>query len=276
VRSAYKLTGQGEQVVDFAVRPSLGARHHVAWVQDSAASSGKLYLDGALVAENNSFTYTPAAIGDTVNDNLRRVGVTDDRIFFVGNTMIDTLLKQLPRLRQPACWTSLALTPQQYCVVTLHRPANVDGEQQLLGLLQAIADGTQGLPIVFPVHPRTAKNLREAGKTLPSMHYVDPLGYLEFNYLVKHARGVITDSGGITEETTVLGVPCLTLRDNTERPETVTIGTNELIGTDPRKLPPALTRLMAGQWKSGGIPPLWDGKAAERIVGHLSRLLEGG
>ena len=157
--------------------------------------------------------------------------------------------------------------------MTLHRPANVDGEQQLLRLLQAITDGTRGLPVIFPVHPRTAKNLREAGKNLPSMHYVDPLGYLEFNYLVKHAKGVITDSGGITEETTVLGVPCLTLRDNTERPETITIGTNELIGTNPSKLPPALARLMAGQWKTGAIPPKWDGKAAERIVECVERVL---
>jgi len=210
---------------------------------------------------------------ETANDNLRRAGVTDDRIFFVGNTMIDTLLKHLPRLQPPACWQPLRLEPQKYFVVTLHRPANVDGEQQLLRLLQAITDGTRGLPVIFPVHPRTAKNLREASKNLPSMHYVDPLGYLEFNYLVKHAKGVITDSGGITEETTVLGVPCLTLRDNTERPETITIGTNELIGTNPSKLPPALARLMAGQWKKGAIPPLWDGKAAERIVEHLERQL---
>ncbi len=210
---------------------------------------------------------------ETANDNLRRAGVTDDQIFFVGNTMIDTLLKQLPRLRQPACWESLALQPGQYMVITLHRPANVDGEQQLLRLLSAIADGARGLPVIFPVHPRTAKNLRDMGNTLPSMHYVDPFGYLEFNYLVKHAKGVITDSGGITEETTVLGVPCLTLRDNTERPETITIGTNELIGTDPSKLPPALARLMAGQWKKGTIPPKWDGKAAERIVEHLERVL---
>ncbi|MBA5863102.1 MAG: UDP-N-acetylglucosamine 2-epimerase (non-hydrolyzing) [Nitrospira sp. CR1.1] len=210
---------------------------------------------------------------ETANDNLRRAGVADARIFFVGNTMIDTLRQHMERLRPPACWSSLALTPNQYFVVTLHRPANVDGEQQLLGLLRAIAEGTQGLPVVFPVHPRTAKHLRETGQTLPSLHYVDPLGYLEFNYLVKHARGVITDSGGITEETTVLGVPCLTLRDNTERPETVTIGTNELIGTDPRKLPPALQRLMAGQWKKGAIPPLWDGNTAVRIVEHLETLL---
>ncbi|MEQ1795493.1 MAG: UDP-N-acetylglucosamine 2-epimerase (non-hydrolyzing) [Nitrospira sp.] len=210
---------------------------------------------------------------DSANDNLRRAGVRDDRIFFVGNTMIDTLLKQLPRLRPPACWGPLKLEPGNYFVVTLHRPSNVDGEEHLLGLLQAVAQGTQGLPVVFPVHPRTAKNLRDAGAPLPSMHYIDPLGYLEFNYLVKHACGVITDSGGITEETTVLGVPCLTLRDNTERPETVTIGTNELIGTDPNKLAPALTRLIRGHWKKGAIPPKWDGKSAERIVEHLDRLL---
>ncbi|MEP6891877.1 MAG: UDP-N-acetylglucosamine 2-epimerase, partial [Nitrospirota bacterium] len=150
---------------------------------------------------------------------------------------------------------------------------NVDGEQQLLRLLQAIAEGTCGLPVVFPVHPRTAKNLRDLDSKTPQLNYVDPLGYLEFNYLVKHAKGVITDSGGITEETTVLGVPCLTLRDNTERPETITIGTNELIGTDPSKLSPALARLMAGQWKKGAIPPKWDGKAAERVVEHLERVL---
>ena len=212
---------------------------------------------------------------ETANDTLRRSGVADDRIFFVGNTMIDTLLKQLPRLRPPACWEQLTLTPQNYFVVTLHRPANVDGEQQLLQLLHAIAQGTGGLPVVFPVHPRTAKNLRELDSKTPQLNYVDPLGYLEFNYLVKHAKGVITDSGGITEETTVLGVPCLTLRDNTERPETITIGTNELVGTDPRKLPPALARLMAGEWKKGAIPPMWDGKAAPRIVEHLQRLLAG-
>ena len=211
---------------------------------------------------------------ETANDNLRRSGIPDDHIFFVGNTMIDTLLKHLPRLRQPACWTSLSLEARQYFVVTLHRPANVDGEQQLLRLLRAIAEGTQGLPVVFPVHPRTAKNLRDLDSRTPHLHYIDPLGYLEFNFLVKHARGVITDSGGITEETTVLGVPCLTLRDNTERPETITIGTNELIGTDPAKLAPALARLMAGQWKKGAIPPKWDGKAAERIVVHLELLLE--
>ncbi len=210
---------------------------------------------------------------ETANDNLRRCDVTDDRIFFVGNTMIDTLLKQLPRLKAPACWEALALELGKYFVVTLHRPANVDGEQKLSRLLHAISDGTHGLPVVFPVHPRTAKNLRDQQKLPPHLNCIDPLGYLEFNFLVKHACGVITDSGGITEEATVLGVPCLTLRDNTERPETIIIGTNELIGTDPNNVTPALARLMAGQWKKGAIPPRWDGHAAERIVEHLEQLL---
>ena len=210
---------------------------------------------------------------EIANGNLRRAGVTDDRIFFVGNTMIDTLLQQMPRLRPPEFWSELGLEPGRYFVVTLHRPTNVDGAQQLLRLLRAIADGTGGLPVVFPVHPRTAKNLCELEGQIPGMHYVDPQSYLEFNYLVKHAKGVITDSGGITEETTVMGGPCLTLRDSTERPETVTVGTNELIGTDPANLGPALGRLMAGQWKKGGVPDKWDGKAAERIVKELERLL---
>lgn len=209
----------------------------------------------------------------SANENLRGAGVKAESIFFVGNTMIDTLLKQMPRLQPPAFWAELGLQPGQYFVVTLHRPANVDSEHQLLHMLHAISQGTGGLPVVFPVHPRTAKNLQALEGQIPGLHYVDPQGYLEFNYLVKHAKGVITDSGGITEETTVMGVPCLTLRDSTERPETVTVGTNELIGTDPAKLGPALARLMAGEWKKGAVPEKWDGRAAERIVAELERLL---
>jgi UDP-N-acetylglucosamine 2-epimerase (non-hydrolysing) len=125
----------------------------------------------------------------------------------------------------------------------------------------------------LPVHPRTSKRLEALGNHIPGLHYVEPQAYLEFNYLVRNARGVITDSGGITEETTVLGVPCMTLRDTTERPETVTVGTNELIGTDPAALAPALERLLAGQWKRGGIPDRWDGNAAVRIVETLERLM---
>ncbi len=228
---------------------------------------------------------------EIANDNLRRAGVADERIFFVGNTMIDTLLANLDRLRPPAFWREMALQPGEYFVTTLHRPANVDSGDAFMRLLSAIGDATRGLPVVFPVHPRTAKTLREpsaadggdttgeaegrsAAPRLPSgLRLVDPQPYLEFNWLVKHARAVITDSGGITEETTVMQVPCLTLRDTTERPETVTVGTNELIGTDPSKLKPALDRLFAGQWKRGGIPPLWDGRTGERIVAALERLL---
>lgn len=210
---------------------------------------------------------------ETANQNLIGSGIAADRIFFVGNTMIDTLRKQMPRFSPPSFWDALRLQPQQYLVLTLHRPANVDDEQQLLQLLRAIARGANGLPVVFPVHPRTAKNLRGLQDQIPSMCYVDPQGYLEFNYLVQHAKGVITDSGGITEETTVMGVPCLTMRDNTERPETVTVGTNELVGSDHRKLESVLTRLMAGQWKQGSIPEKWDGRSAERIVVALENLL---
>ncbi len=209
---------------------------------------------------------------EVANQNLRRTGVPDERIFFVGNTMIDTLLANMDRLRPPAFWGELGLEAGQYFVVTLHRPANVDGIGQLQAMLSAIGEGCRGLPVVFPVHPRTAKNLRELPDLPDNLRLVEPQPYLEFNFLVKHAKAVITDSGGITEETTVMGVPCLTLRDTTERPETVTIGSNELIGTDPAKLRPALDRLFAGQWKVGGIPEKWDGKTSERIVVVLQQL----
>ena len=207
------------------------------------------------------------------NANLRRAGVGEDRIFFVGNTMIDTLLVNMDRLRPPQFVGELGLQPGGYFVTTLHRPANVDSSDRFARLLQAIDRGTRGLPVVFPVHPRTAKTFREVPGLSESIKLVDPQPYLEFNWLVKHAKAVITDSGGITEETTVMGVPCLTLRDNTERPETVELGTNELIGTDPDRLSPALDRLFAGRWKQGSVPPLWDGRTGERIVAHLERLL---
>jgi UDP-N-acetylglucosamine 2-epimerase (non-hydrolysing) len=206
------------------------------------------------------------------NVNLRRSGVSEDRIFFVGNTMIDTLLANYDRLRHPAFWADLGLHPKHYFVMTLHRPANVDELAQLQAMLLAISEGCRGLPVIFPVHPRTAKTLHELPSLPNNLKIVEPQGYLEFNYLVKHAKAVVTDSGGITEETTVMGVPCLTLRDTTERPETVAIGTNELIGTDPIKLGPALDRLFAGEWKQGRIPELWDGQSGTRIVAHLGRI----
>jgi len=148
----------------------------------------------------------------------------------------------------------------------------VDEITQLRALMQAIIENSQGLPIIFPVHPRTKQKLNELVMDAPNLFLVEPMGYHEFNYLVKHAKGVITDSGGITEETTVMKVPCITLRNNTERPETVTVGTNELIGTQAEAIKPHLEKLLSGNWKKGMIPDKWDGKAAERIVAILKDL----
>ena len=209
---------------------------------------------------------------EVANVNLRRAGVDDARIFFVGNTMIDTLLANLERLTPPSFWGELGLAPSQYIVLTLHRPANVDAAGSLQAMLHAIGTGARALPVVFPVHPRTAKTLRESVDVPANIMLVDPQPYLEFNYLVRHAMAVITDSGGITEETTVLGVPCMTLRNSTERPETVTLGTNELLGTDPTALAPAFATLFAGNWKKGQIPEKWDGQSGDRIVQILSTL----
>ena len=195
------------------------------------------------------------------------------KVWWVGNVMIDTLLANRSRFRRPAVYDTLGLEEKQYVVMTMHRPANVDEETHLKALMEQIINNVHGLPIIFPIHPRTAKifyNLWGDEATLrtlfPNLHIVDPMGYLEFNYMVEHAKVVVTDSGGITEETTVMGVPCITLRDNTERPETCTIGTNKLIGTRPEAIKPALDLLFAGEWQQGAIPPLWDGHTAERIV----------
>jgi UDP-N-acetylglucosamine 2-epimerase (non-hydrolysing) len=203
-------------------------------------------------------------------DNLRKAGIPDERVFWVGNVMIDTLLTNLPRLRKPELWEQRQLQQDKYFVMTLHRPGNVDEEEKFTSLLDAIIQGAQGLPIIFPVHPRARKTMeRLKTNRAVTLILIDPMGYLEFNYLVRHTKAVITDSGGITEETTVLGIPCLTLRENTERPETVETGTNELIGTNPTAIIPAMDRLFANQWKKGSIPEKWDGKTSERIVKHL-------
>jgi UDP-N-acetylglucosamine 2-epimerase (non-hydrolysing) len=209
---------------------------------------------------------------ELANDNLINSGVEDSRMFFVGNTMIDTLLKQRPRFQAPPIWSELELKEKEYIVMTLHRPANVDEEDTLKELIKSIVDHSHNLPLVFPVHPRTKKIMETLGIAYPNLHMIDPLGYLEFNFLVEHAKAVITDSGGITEETTVMGVPCMTLRNNTERPETITTGTNELLGVNPKAIPPAMKKLFSGMWKTGDIPELWDGHTAERIVAQLLQL----
>lgn len=227
---------------------------------------------------------------EVANQNLTRIGATcadafgtqkntGAQFWFVGNVMIDTLLANRSHFRKPTVYDNLLLREKEYIVMTMHRPANVDEETHLKALIEQIINNVHGLPIIFPIHPRTAKifynlwgNEAQLKTRFPNLHIVEPMGYLEFNYLVERAKAVITDSGGITEETTVMGVPCITLRDNTERPETCTIGTNELIGTQPVAIKPALDKLFANEWKKGAIPPLWDGHAAERIVDILLQI----
>jgi UDP-N-acetylglucosamine 2-epimerase (non-hydrolysing) len=209
---------------------------------------------------------------EIASQNLRNAGVDESKILFVGNTMIDTLLKNKPHFKKPSLWDEYKLKEKNYFVLTLHRPANVDEKENLRTLMNEIIEASRGLPIIFPVHPRTAKNLNAAGVKAEHLIVIEPIGYLEFQYIVQRAKAVITDSGGLTEETTVMNVPCITLRNTTERPETITIGTNELIGTDPRSVKPAMEKIFNGKWKKGGIPDLWDGKTAKRIVGHLLTL----
>jgi UDP-N-acetylglucosamine 2-epimerase (non-hydrolysing) len=209
---------------------------------------------------------------EAANDNLRKTGVQDSQIFFVGNTMIDSLLANQDRFEQPDFWKEYGLKDKNYLIITLHRPSNVDNEEKLKAFLDAIIESSKDYQLLFPVHPRTRQQLERMNYKHFRLFLTEPLPYLQFNYLVKNSFGVITDSGGITEETTVMGVPCMTLRDSTERPETVTMGTNELLGTNPPSIKPAMEKLLSGKWKKGKIPPLWDGKTSERIVEVLLKL----
>jgi len=196
------------------------------------------------------------------NQNLLNSGIAQEKIHRVGNTMIDTLLKHRHRFQKPPIWDQLKLEKGKYIVMTLHRPGNVDEESKLKELLQEIIENSHDIPLIFPVHPRTEKILKTLGISHPKLHITDPLGYLEFNYLVERSKAVITDSGGITEETTVMGIPCMTLRDNTERPETITQGTNELLGTDPKAIKPAMEKLF----------PVNGKKEVSRIYGTEKRV----
>lgn len=205
---------------------------------------------------------------------LENRNVNPSAVYFVGNVMIDTLMANYDRLRKPDFYDRMNLKQGEYLVLTMHRPNNVDNIAHFDLMLREICENANGLPIVFPIHPRTAKIMTANGLSFSNLHLVEPLGYLEFNYLVRNSKAVVTDSGGVTEETTVMGIPCMTLRDNTERPETCSVGTNELIGTDPQNIAPAMKRLMSGEWKKGGIPEKWDGHAAERIVDIIKNLVE--
>ncbi|MFZ1370653.1 MAG: UDP-N-acetylglucosamine 2-epimerase (non-hydrolyzing) [Ferruginibacter sp.] len=206
------------------------------------------------------------------NTQLKNNGVDDKKIHFVGNTMIDTLLQNLDRIKKPDFWDTNQLKEDQYFLVTLHRPSNVDDPEKLASILSAIEEASMDFPVVFPVHPRTRQIIDQFKLNKKKMLMIDPQGYLEFMFLVKNAKGIITDSGGITEEATVLHIPCLTMRNSTERPETITLGTNELIGDDIHKLKPGIQKIIDGKWKKGTIPPFWDGNTSERIVHILENV----
>lgn len=217
------------------------------------------------------FTTEPSA-----ETNLLREGVPREKIHFVGNVMIDTLLAHREHARRLDTLDRLGLSPRGYAVLTLHRPSNVDSPDQLRRLFGVLSRLGDRIPVVFPVHPRTRgvieKNLQ--GERI-NLRMTEPLGYLEFLRLLMDAQMVLTDSGGIQEETTALGVPCLTLRESTERPVTVSEGTNTIVGTDPRAIEKAIEKQLASPWPDGRTPALWDGRAAVRIVDILERDLFG-
>lgn len=207
-------------------------------------------------------------------ENLLKEGISRDKIHFVGNVMIDSLLGNLARAQNSKILTDLDLHPREFALLTLHRPSNVDNRKNFMEILTALREIQKEIIIVFPVHPRSKKRLSEFGlnerlKEMPNFLVQEPLGYLDFLKLMSEAKLVLTDSGGIQEETTVLGIPCLTLRENTERPVTVSQGTNEVVGIDSERLVRESKKILNGIFKKGERPDLWDGKAAERIVDIL-------
>ena len=201
--------------------------------------------------------------------NLLKCGADPSTIHFVGNVMIDTLYQNLDRISAPNFWNEFNLDTGNYIILTLHRPANVDEEKSLINLLEGIDKMVGDKKIIFPIHPRTKAILGEQNLNLKNILFVEPQGYLNFMYLIKNSFAVITDSGGISEETTVLGIPCFTMRNNTERPETQTIGTNTLVGTSIENLEKIFSDFLLNGSRKSGIPELWDGKASERIIDIL-------
>jgi len=210
-------------------------------------------------------------------DNLESEGIDNSRVFFVGNVMIDSLVRSREKAAGNTVLSKLGLLPKEYALVTMHRPVNVDSRESLLLILEMLERITSECRVVFPVHPRTnasfkSHNLSERLNSIAGIKLLEPVGYLEFVSLMENAIAVITDSGGIQEETTYLRVPCLTLRDSTERPITVTQGSNELLPLDREVVGRRIAEIMAGKVRDGIIPPLWDGRAAERIIEILSSI----
>ncbi len=203
------------------------------------------------------------------SENLLKYGADPSAIHFVGNVMIDTLRQNLSRISAPNFWSNFGLSTGNYVILTLHRPSNVDEEKSLIHLLQGIDTMVGDQKIIFPVHPRTKAILGETDVQFKNIVFVEPQGYLNFMYLIKNSFAVITDSGGISEETTVLGIPCFTMRTTTERPETISVGTNHLVGTSIKNLEKAYQTFLENGLKESGIPELWDGKASERIIDIL-------
>jgi UDP-N-acetylglucosamine 2-epimerase (non-hydrolysing) len=204
-------------------------------------------------------------------DNLRNEGVAEDKIFFTGNVMIDSLLFFLEKAENSAILSSLELNGYPYVLITMHRPSNVDQKEIYQRILDTFRQIQKQVKIVFPMHPRSRKMLEMFGfeeqvEEMQNLIIIDPIGYLDFIKLMRHATMVLTDSGGIQEETTYLGIPCLTMRDNTERPVTVEIGTNEIVGSNVTRIIEMTNEILAGRIKKGQIPELWDGKAAQRII----------
>ncbi|HKP97792.1 MAG TPA: UDP-N-acetylglucosamine 2-epimerase (non-hydrolyzing) [Fibrobacteria bacterium] len=219
------------------------------------------------------FTTDPDA-----NANLAKTGVEASRVHFAGNVMIDTLLDNVELAKDNPILETMGVKAGGYGFLTMHRPSNVDDREILGGLLGAFGYIQEKLPIVFPAHPRTVKMIREFGfgdvlKGMRNLKVCEPLDYHQMLKLNRNARFALTDSGGLQEETTVLGIPCITMRNNTERPVTVEVGTSEVVGNDPAKIKDAADRILAGKWKKGGIPEGWDGKAGERIVAVLEDFL---
>lgn len=207
-------------------------------------------------------------------DHLLREGVDASRVHFVGNTMIDSLHYARPKAMQSPIHGRLGLEHGSYCLVTMHRPSNVDDAQQLSMLIGVLGEIAGTMPVVFPVHPRTRRNMEVMGLDVPSnVHVIDPAGYVDFLSLMMHARIVLTDSGGIQEETTALGVPCITARTTTERPSTTLLGTNVLVSPSHDGIMTAMASFARGQHPKGTLPPLWDGHAAERIVERIGSIL---
>ena len=228
-------------------------------------------VNRVVVDHLSDLLFTTEASGET---NLLREGVDKERIHFVGNCMVDSLLGHLDRALEGSPWQSFGFDEQAYALLTLHRPSNVDDPETLRSLLGTLAEVAEKVPILFPVHPRTRQRIADSGVELPpSFHLAEPLPYLTFLGLMARARLVLTDSGGIQEETTALNVPCLTLRWNTERPITVEQGCNRLVGTDPEQIHAGVAEILGGRWGEAQRPALWDGRASERIASVVEDFL---